>query len=91
MAKRRSTKDSYKSLGMFKNVSKKWTKGLKRDRCPGEKIDNQWKAFIAGKRVMLTVKNPNKNETNKPFIRVKANHYWKLPTHKPMKISDESN
>ena len=40
---------------------------------------------------MLTVKNPNKNETHKPFIRVKANHYWKLPSHKPMKISDESS
>jgi len=34
-------------------------------------------AFKKGKNVMLTVANPNKNETNKPFIRVNAKDVWR--------------
>ena len=35
-------------------------------------------AFIKGKNVVLTIKNPNKNETNKPFIRVPAKEQWRI-------------
>jgi hypothetical protein len=38
---------------------------------------NQLIAFNAGKKVMLTIPNPNKNETNKPMIRVPAHTVWK--------------
>lgn len=41
------------------------------------RIENQLRAFIKGKRVMLTIPNPNTNETNKPFIRVPAHEVWK--------------
>jgi hypothetical protein len=34
-------------------------------------------AFKAGKNVMLTINNPNNNETNKPFIRVNAKDVWR--------------
>ncbi len=34
-------------------------------------------AFMAGKNVMLTIPNPNKNETNKKFIRVNAKEVWR--------------
>lgn len=37
---------------------------------------NKRAAWARGKRVMLTVPNPNTNETNKPFIRVNANELW---------------
>jgi len=37
---------------------------------------NKRTAWARGKRVMLTVPNPNTNETNKPFIRVNANEVW---------------
>jgi hypothetical protein len=42
-----------------------------------ERAINQRNAFLKGKRVMLTIENPNKNETNKKFIRVPANEVWK--------------
>ena len=42
-----------------------------------QRIQNQLTAFLKGKRVMLTIPNPNKNETNKPMIRVPANEVWK--------------
>jgi len=35
------------------------------------------RAWMAGKKVMLTIPNPNTNETNKKFIRVNANEVWK--------------
>ena len=38
---------------------------------------NQLTAFFKGKNVMLTIPNPNKNETNKPMIRVPAHTVWK--------------
>lgn len=42
-----------------------------------QRIQNQLNAFLKGKRVMLTIPNPNKNETNKPMIRVPANEVWR--------------
>jgi hypothetical protein len=37
---------------------------------------NQLAAFYRGRNVVLTVENPNKNETNKRFIRVNARDVW---------------
>jgi|TARA_B100000131_G_C17976499_1_gene556727 hypothetical protein len=41
------------------------------------RITNQMLAFQKGKRVILTIPNPNKNETNKRFIKVPANEVWR--------------
>lgn len=35
-----------------------------------EKMNNKMAALAKGKRVVMTIANPNKAETNKPFIRV---------------------
>lgn len=43
-------------------------------------------AWLAGKPVMLTIANPDKSETNKPFIRVKAESYF--GPHKRKKKDD---
>jgi len=37
---------------------------------------NKRAAWARGKNVMLTIANPNTNETNKPFIRVNASDQW---------------
>ena len=37
----------------------------------------KYMAWVAGKNVVLTIPNPNKNETNKKFIRVNANEIWR--------------
>ena len=42
-----------------------------------EFLYNQYVAFTRGKNVVLTMENPNKNETNKRFIRVNARDVWK--------------
>ena len=41
-----------------------------------ERANNQLAAFYRGRNVVLTVENPNKNETNKRFIRVPARDVW---------------
>ena len=39
-------------------------------------ILNKLEAWIKGQNPWMTIENPNKNETNKRFIRVKANEYF---------------
>ena len=46
-------------------------------RNSADRVVNQLKAFYAGKNVMVTIENPNKDQTNKPFIRVPASTVWK--------------
>ena len=67
------------SKGERRNVSKSVTKALRREYMSGRsaRVNNQITAFLKGKNVMLTVPNPNTNETNKRFIRVNAKDVWK--------------
>jgi hypothetical protein len=44
---------------------------------PADRVMNQLKAFRAGKKVVVTIANPNKAETNKPFIRVNGKDWFK--------------
>lgn len=42
----------------------------KSERHPITVALDKWKAFKAGKKVFVTIPNPNPKETNKPWIRV---------------------
>ena len=44
---------------------------------PGVRIMNQLKAHQAGKKTMVTIENPNKEQTDKKFIRVSGKDYFK--------------
>lgn len=48
-------------------------------RTPATRMINQRKAWAKGKNVVLTIPNPNPNETNKPFIRVNSWEKWGNP------------
>jgi hypothetical protein len=79
MAKgKRSSGKNYTSAGIHSNVSN-WTKRAVRRAYinSGKRVMNQLAAFRAGKRVMVTIENPNKAETNKRFIRIEASKVWK--------------
>ena len=66
------------SKGERRSVNRSVTKANRRDYMKSaERMSNQLTAFLRGKRVMLTVPNPNTNETNKRFIRVPASEVWK--------------
>ena len=68
------------SKGERRSVSKSVTKAVRRDYIEFKHIErmrNQLDAFNNGKNVMVTIPNPNTNETNKRFIRVNAKDVWK--------------
>ena len=47
----------------------------------GDVLFNKFDAWKKGKNVMITMPNPNKNETNKRFIRVPATQVWGNPNY----------
>jgi len=74
---RGKSRDKYTSKGERRNVSKRWTKILRLERKENEGLYNQFDAYLKGKNVVLTVPNPLKSETHKPFIKIKAKQYWR--------------
>ena len=72
MGKKRS-RASQTSKGERRNV----VNGLSDDRTELQKVNDKMRAHLKGKNVMLTIENPNKSETKKPFIRVPAKEQWR--------------
>jgi hypothetical protein len=79
MGKKKGGKSSgYQSKGERPNVSKWCTKAMRRDYLANNLLRalNQLTAHKNNKRVMVTIPNPNTNETNKRFIRVPTYQVW---------------
>ena len=77
MGKKGGKSSGFVSKGQRPNVSKWTRKAIKRDVTLLERANNQMDAHLKGKNVMLTIENPIKSETNKPFIRVPAKQEWR--------------
>ena len=80
MAKGKGGKSKgYISAGINSNVSKATKNAMRREYMASpDRVLNQRAAFDAGKNVMITIPNPNENETNKRFIRISAHEAgWK--------------
>lgn len=79
MGKKKGGKSSgFVSAGIHSNVSRSIRREMRADYlASGQRVSNQLDAFLKGKNVMVTIANPNPNETNKPFIRVNAKTIWK--------------
>ena len=76
MGKKKS-RTSQTSAGIIGTGFKHARKALRKEYMQSiERSSNQLKAFYKGRRVILTVPNPNTNETNKRFIRVNARNVW---------------
>jgi hypothetical protein len=66
------------SKGQRDSVARSTVKAMRRDYMQSsDRVNNQLAAFLRGKNVMLTIPNPNKNETNKRMIRVPAAEVWR--------------
>jgi hypothetical protein len=79
MANKGGKSKGYISAGINSNVAKSTRRAMRADyMASGDRLMNQLNAFHKGKRVMVTIKNPNENELDKPFIRVTAKEAgWK--------------
>lgn len=67
------------SQGQHSNVSRGLRSEMRSERTSSERLLNKTKAYWAGKNPWITIDNPNKEQTNKRFIRVKANTLWGTP------------
>lgn len=67
------------SKGERKNVGSKLLSGIRATKVGGQKEMDLQKAWLEGKNPWMTIANPNKNETNKRFIRVRANERFGDP------------
>ena len=76
---KKTSRSTQTSKGERNNVNKDVIKSLRRDYMNNDlaRMKNQIAAFKRGKNVMVTIPNPNTNETNKRFIRVSAKNIWK--------------
>ena len=74
MAKgKRSSGKNYTSKGERPNVARWLKKAMRKDYMQSmERIINQAAAHNKGKKTVITMANPNKNETNKRFIKVRV-------------------
>lgn len=78
MAKKASGK-TYTSKGQHSNVSRKTLNSIRGDDAARLRAQNVQDAYLKGKNPWLTIENPNKAETAKKFIRVRANDVMKHP------------
>ena len=69
----KSNGKTYTSKGERKNVATATLRHMKASRQGYDKALNKLNAWISGKNPWVTVRNPNKNETNKLFIKVRYN------------------
>ena len=71
MPKRKSSSKGYTSKGQRPNVRKDIRKERRRDYVGSiDQIANKLEAHLQGKKVMVTIPNPDKNNTRERFIRV---------------------
>jgi hypothetical protein len=76
------SRTSQTSKGERRSVSRSITKAVRLAReieSPFRKIQAQLNAWKRGRNVVLTIANPNKNETNKPYIKARAWDIWGNP------------
>ena len=69
------------SKGERKSVDPKLcaaTRKMRDEQDPFRRIIDQQKAFNKGKNVVLTIPNPDKNNTKERFIRVNARDVWRM-------------
>lgn len=63
----------YISSGQVRTVNKKIQNAIRRDYMASQdRFINQMEALKKGKDVVLTIANPNKEQTNQQFIRVRV-------------------
>lgn len=61
-----------------KRLGNKISKQIKKEyRQSDMRVHNQLLAHMKGKNVILTIENPDKNNTKERFIKVKAKDIWK--------------
>ena len=73
MGKKGGKPKGFISQGIHSNVSKKTRNAMRSEYLKSaDRLLNQQIALATGKDIVMTIANPNKEETNKRFIKVKV-------------------
>lgn len=72
MAKKKQ-RSKYTSKGQVKNVASDVSKAVRNEIDAIDRLINKLDAWSKGRRTMVTIENPNPNETNKRYIRQEGN------------------
>lgn len=78
MGKKR-TRKGYKSKGQHGSVSKALARAVRATRTEFQKLEFKMRAWSKGLNPWITIANPSTNQTNKPYIRVRADELWGKP------------
>jgi len=76
---------TYTSKGEHSNVSRSTRSAVRQSKSGADKARDKQLAWLKGQNPWVTIENPNKEETNKRFIRVKANEVWGNPKERAKK------
>lgn len=71
MGGKKSSGKTYTSKGERKNVSSSILNGIRSERSGADDMLNRQKAWMKGSDPWVTMENPNKEQTNKKFIKVR--------------------
>lgn len=73
MGKKGGKSKGFISQGIHSNVDKKVRNAMRTEYLQSsDRLANQLRALKKGKDVIMTIANPNKEQTNKRFIKVKV-------------------
>ena len=71
-------KKKYVSKGQRPNVTKKISNSMRSDYLQSsERTMNQLRAMRKGKRTLVTIPNPNKNDTRARFIKISGKEWFR--------------
>ncbi|AGR47884.1 hypothetical protein PHIM7_180 [Sinorhizobium phage phiM7] len=79
MAKKGGNKTAYTSKGIHSTAKASTLSAVRADRSLVDVALNVRAAYEAGRNPWVTIDNPNKQETAKKRIRIKANDLWGSP------------
>lgn len=82
----KSSGKTYTSKGTHSNVRSSTLSGVRKRRDPSEKVINIQRAWLANQNPWVTIENPNKEQKDKLFIRVRANELWGSPKERDKKM-----
>ena len=68
-----SNTKGYTSAGIHSSVSKSTRKMVRANRTEGEILQAKQDAWLKGSNPWVTMKNPNKEETNRPYVKMRMN------------------
>ena len=74
-----STRKKYVSSGSRSSVNRSVIKETRRNVSYMDEILNIQAAWFKGKNPWIVIANPNDNERNKKFIRIRTNEIWGNP------------